>query len=203
MAWSLAPPGSIFPDKVEKLVRDKTRSLVLHHNDPKEFSFTSLDISLLPYPGVHSIWLHTHGGLEARVALTPAARALFDRGNADRLSEQIEKLVGDIHRAIAPARNQAIQAKTISYEAAEILLPHLAIEALRRGGGVAYHTSNTHRAEIEKLQLDPALDILGSEIRSSTFHGFRDDRRTGPTRHVGEAGTTLRQRPQAPGRRAE
>ena len=131
----------IFPDKVEKLVRDKTRSLVLHHNDPKEFQFSSLDISLLPYPGVHSIWLHTHGGLEARVALTPQARALFDRGNPDRISEQIEKLVIDIHGAIAPALNQAIQAKTITYEDATVLLPHLAIEALRRAGVVAYHTS--------------------------------------------------------------
>src|ERR1700722_19520442 len=80
---------------------------------------------------------------------------------------------------------------------------HLGAETVRRAGHVAYHTNKTHRPEIEKLQLDPALVTLGSEIRSSSFHGLRNDRRTEPVRHVGEAGTTLRQRPQPAGRRAE
>jgi hypothetical protein len=102
------------------LLRDKTRSLVLHHTHPLHFSFSSSDISLLPYPGVHSIWLHAHGGLEARVALTPAARALFDRGNPDRLSEQSKSssptYTGPSHqRSIKRSRRRRFLTRTPRY----------------------------------------------------------------------------------------
>lgn len=197
------PTNITFTPEIESAILDPAQDIVLHHNHPRNRSFSATDIAVLAGPGVRTIWAHGHGGGIYRVNLTPEARAKFPsdpmgaRASMTKLANYWYTVQKGLNAAFQTHWYQNGQNK--DFEAAyQAAAAHLNNEVLRNAGLIEYETNfETDEAAFGDFNLRKLIQTTADAIRKDLFGAKgpsaagRLDRRPESVRHPGNVGVSF------------
>ncbi|WP_136626623.1 LPD38 domain-containing protein [Bradyrhizobium macuxiense] len=185
---------------MEEAFFDPASDLVIHHNHPRNRSFSDDDISLLASPGIRTIWAHGHSGGIYRVELMPAWRNMIGTRRDDvtgayrglrTLWRRIEDLLlQTAHAEALRPGNEALK------EAFEIGWAHLINTVLHRGGVIDYKTNFELDPSVLKMEglsdaMERAVGLLKREFPDAETATVRNNRPAGTVRHPGNMGASF------------
>lgn len=202
--------------ELEQAVRDRDRSIVIHHNHPKGRSLSSVDYGMLASRGLSGVWAHGNNGHSYYARLTPEAAAILRKGNTPVFDASNRRALYSLADAagnhIFGHIQKAVLAKRVMVDQAQIAHADIVGWILHRSGLIDY--ISTMKAETDRFLADFAVDedvVSGLTLQQSIDRAvatirrevFRDPRNPGqitaipdggravPLRHTGDVGVSL------------
>lgn len=192
--------GISFTPEIERVLHDPDSDLVVHHNHPKNRSFSATDIGLLAAPAVRTIYAHGHGGAIYRVNLTSEGRRALPV-NVQTASQKLAAYAYAAEKGVqgfGVAHYEASGKSPVFLAAFEASWHHIANEILREAGIIEYETNFEPDPSITGLpNLDKAMKAAANVFREDLFRdqgqpaAGRHDRRPDSVRHPGNMGVSF------------
>lgn len=135
----------VLPKKLADALHDPANKIVIHRYNPSHTDLNAVDISNLALPGLEAIWKYGNGGNVARVALTPEGRAMLRGNTLEKALVKLLLIAHGIGSRLFDALEDAIRARNISVDQANMAYSHLVADTLCRAGILDYRSDVKRR----------------------------------------------------------